>query len=176
MNTSVILRFGLLLGMVNIASLLMAYMVDLTWMVSGWNSMISIILAFAAMFMACLEDRRVLGGSYEYGRAVMTAACTGVVGSLLGIAFTGILYNVIDPNLHVQVKEIMMIKLQSFLDFFGIDDVAAEKAVEAFEKRDFKQDFRALGTAALLSVVMNLLFGLIVGIFVRRKPDNPFET
>ncbi|MFM7587760.1 MAG: DUF4199 domain-containing protein [Bacteroidota bacterium] len=176
MNFLVIFRFGALLGMVSIASLLMTYMIDLTWMVSGWNSLIFIVLFFAAMIMACLEDRRIQGGPYDYGRAIVTAACTGVIGSLIGIAFSGFLYNVVDPNLHKQVKEIMMTKTQTFLDSSGMDDAAAEKALEAFEQRDFKQDFRALGTAALLSLFMNLLFGLLVGIFVRRKPDNPFEA
>jgi len=66
--------------------------------------------------------------------------------------------------------------MQSSLDSFGMDDAAAEKALEEFEQRDFKQDFRALGTAALLYLIMNLLFGLLVGIFVRRKPENPFEA
>lgn len=126
--------------------------------------------------MACLEDRRGLGGYYDYGRAVLTAACTGIIGSLLGIAFTGFLYNVIDKDLHVEVKEIMIAKMQESLDSFGMDDEAAEKAMAAFEEREFKQDFRALGTAAGLSVLLNMLFGIIVGIFVRRKPDNPFEA
>jgi hypothetical protein len=176
MNIPVILRFGFLLGMVSIASLLMAYMIDLTWMVSGWNSLISIIMVFAAMVMACLEDRRTLEGRYDYGRAVVTAACTGVIGSWLGIAFTGILYNVIDTNLHIEVKEIMITKIQASLDSFGMDNAAADKAMAAFEERDFRQDFRALGTAAGLSVLMNLLFGIIAGIFMRRKPDSPFEA
>jgi hypothetical protein len=57
-----------------------------------------------------------------------------------------------------------------------MDDAAAEKAMDAFQEREFKQDFRALGTAFLLSILMNFFFGLIVGIFVRRKPDNPFEA
>ena len=176
MNKPVIFQFGILLGLVSIASLLMTYMVNLTWMVSGWNSLISIVMVFAAMIMACLEDRRMLSGPYDYGRAVITAACTGAVGSLIGIAFTGLLYNVIDTDLHLQVKEIMVTKMQSSLDSFGMDDAAAEKALEAFEQREFKQDFRALGTAALLSLLMNFLFGLLVGIFVRRKPSNPFEA
>ena len=51
MNQAVVFRFGLLLGVVSILSMLIAYMVDLTWLVSGWNSMISIGLVFAAMFM-----------------------------------------------------------------------------------------------------------------------------
>jgi len=176
MNFPVIFRFGALLGMVSIASLLMTYMIDLTWMVSRWNLLISIVLFFAAMIMACLEDRRIQGGPYDYGRAVVTAASTGVIGSLILIAFTGFLYNVIDPNLHIQVKEIKMTKMQAFLDSRGMDDAAAEKVMETFEQRDFKQDFRALGTAAFLYLIMNLLFGLLVGIFVRRKPDNPFEA
>jgi len=176
MNFPVIFRFGALLGMVSIASLLMTYMIDLTWMVSRWNLLISIVLFFAAMIMACLEDRRIQGGPYDYGRAVVTAASTGVIGSLILIAFTGFLYNVIDPNLHIQVKEIKMTKMQAFLYLIGMDDAAAEKVMETFEQRDFKQDFRALGTAAFLYLIMNLLFGLLVGIFVRRKPDNPFEA
>ena len=176
MNKPVIFRFGVLLGLVSIASLLMTYMIDLTWMVSRWYFLISIVMIFAAMIMACLEDRRIQGGPYDYGRAVVTAACTGFIGSLILIAFTGFLYNVIDPNLHIQVKEIMMTKMQTILDSPRIDDAAAEKALEEFEQRDFKQDFRALGTAALLYLIMNLLFGLLVGIFVRRKPENPFEA
>lgn len=176
MNFPVILRFGLLLGLVSMASLLMAYMIDLTWMVSGWNSLISTIMLLGAMFLACREDRRDQAGEYAYGRAVVTAACTGVIGSLVGIAFTGILYNVIDRNLHVEVKEIMIIKMQESLDSLGVDDEAAEKAMASFEEREFKQDFRALGTAAALSVILNLFFAIIMGIFMRRKADNPFEA
>ena len=71
MNQAVVFRFGLLLGVVSILSMLIAYMVDLTWLVSGWNSMISIGLVFAAMFMACVEDRKGFSGGYPYGRAVV---------------------------------------------------------------------------------------------------------
>jgi hypothetical protein len=47
--------------------------------------------------------------------------------------------------------------------------------MESFEKRSFQQDFRSLGSAFLLSGLMNTLFAMIVGLFVRRKED-PFAS
>ena len=180
MNQAVVFRFGILLGLVSILSMLLAYMIDLTWMVSGWNSLISIALVFAAMLMACIEDRKGFVGGYSYGRAVVQALMTGLVGSLLGVVFTGVLYNVVDPNLHERVKEIMVIKMEESFESFGMSEEDSAKAMESFEKRSFKQDFRSLGSAFLLSGLMNTFFALIVGLFVRRKEDpfgsNPTET
>jgi len=175
MNQAVVFRFGLLLGVVSILSMLIAYMVDLTWLVSGWNSMISIGLVFAAMFMACVEDRKGFSGGYPYGHAVVQGLLTGMVGSLLGIAFTGVLYNWVDPELHERVKEIMVVKMEESFESFGMSEEDSAKAMESFEKRSFQQDFRSLGSAFLLSGLMNTFFALIVGLFVRRKED-PFAT
>lgn len=180
MNKSIVLRFGLLLGLVSVLLMLLAYMINLNWLVSGWNSLISIAMLFLAMILSCVEDRKDFAQGYPYGRAVVQAFMTAVLGSLVGILFTAILYNVVDPELHLRVKEIMVVKMEESFESFGMDEDDAAKAMESFEKRSFKQDFRALGSAFLLSSLMNIFFALIVGLFVRRKEDpfgdTPHET
>ena len=175
MNYGIILRFGSLLGFFSSAAMLITYLVNLAWMVSGWNSLVSVALLLGAMALGCLEDRRFHEQQYAYGRAVVTALGIGVVGSLIGILFTGLLYNVIDQDLHVRVKELMATEMEESLGSFGMEDAEVDKAMEAFEARSFQQDWKALGTAFMLSVLMNFFFALVVGLFVRRRIRDPFS-
>jgi len=58
-----------------------------------------------------------------------------MLGSLLSVAFMGLLYNVIDKGLDEQMKEITLEQMEQMLEKF---DVPSEQ-IEAIEERDVSQ-------------------------------------
>lgn len=169
-----IVKWGLFLGGVNVAYILLIYIIDVSLMVSFWNSMISLALTISFMILGMREVRTQNGGSLAYGQAVVSGIGIGVLSSIVGVAFNGILYNFIDPGLADTMKELSIENTASLMESMGASDADIETALENMEGRSFDQDLRSMATALLISAVFSAFMALIVGAFMKRSP-NIFE-
>jgi hypothetical protein len=95
----------------------------------------------------------------------------GVIASILGVAFNGLLYNVIDPSLAETMKELTIEKTASMMESFGASDADIEKALENMDTRAFEQNFRSMATALMVSAIFSAFLALIIGGFMKRSPD-----
>jgi hypothetical protein len=166
-----LVKWGLFLGGVNVVYLLLLYIVDVSLLISFWNSAISLVLVVVFMVLGTREQRKLNDNALPYGEAVVTGIGIGVISSIVGVAFNAVLYNVIDPGLADTIKELTIENTASMMEKFGASDADIEKALEGMEARDFKQDFRSLVTALLISSIFSAVVALIVGAFVKRTPD-----
>jgi len=92
-----------------------------------------------------------------------------MLGSLLSVAFMGLLYNVIDKGLDEQMKEITLEQMEQMLEKFDVPSEQIEEQMEAIEERDFSQTPRALITSWMISVVFGLFLALIASAFTKKN-------
>lgn len=170
------IKWGLFLGGVNVLYILLLYIIDVSLLVSYWNSLVSLALSVAFMVLACREERTNNGNTLMYGNAVVLGIGVGVIASILGVAFNGILYNVIDPTLAETMKELTIEKTASMMEGFGASEADIEKALENMDTRAFEQDFRSMATALMVSALFSAFLALIIGAFMKRTPDIFEET
>jgi hypothetical protein len=170
------IKWGLFLGGVNVLYILLLYIMDVSLLVSFWNSLVSLVLSVVFMILACREERTNNGGTLMYGNAVVLGIGVGVIASILGVAFNGILYNVIDPTLAETMKELTIEKTASMMEGFGASEADIEKALENMDTRAFEQNFRSMATALMVSALFSAFLALIVGAFMKRTPDIFEET
>ncbi len=163
-------KWGLYLGLAAVILSFGLYMIDVTLMVSGWVSLISYALIITFMILSARQERSERDGYLTYGQAVINSLGVSVIYTIITISFTGLLYNVIDPELPETLKTITIERMASTMESFGMAEADIDKAIEATEARDFKQDFRALATGALVLIAINFVIGLIVSIFTRKNP------
>lgn len=166
-----VIKWGLFLGGVNVLYILLLYIVDVSLLVSFWNSLIAFALTVVFMVLAMREQRNLNGNVLAYGNAVVLGIGVGVLSSIVGVAFNGILYNVIDPGLAETMKELTIEKTASMMEGFGASEADVEKALENMDTRSFEQDFRSMATALMVSAIFSAFVALIVGAFMKRNPD-----
>jgi|GEM_PF-2964937 len=64
-------KWGLYLGGLNVAYILVLYLIDVSLLISFWNSAISLVLLVAFMVLAMKEQRRNNNEALSYGNGVM---------------------------------------------------------------------------------------------------------
>jgi cellobiose-specific phosphotransferase system component IIC len=162
-------KHGLYLGGVTVAYILLLYLVDVSLLISLWNSAISLVLIVVFMVLAAKEQRNLNGGSLSYGEGVLTALGVGVISSILGIIFNHLLYNYIDPSLSEQMRTLTIEKTMSMLESMGASESTIEQTMENMDERQFVQDFRAAVTALMVTTIFSSILALIVAAFVKKE-------
>lgn len=163
------LKWGLITGALQIAFVVIQYLIDPALMIAWWNSLLSIGLLVALMVGAAMEYRDREGGRMSYGTSVWLMFRVCMLGSLLSVAFMGLLYNVIDKGLDERMKEITLEQMEQMLEKFDVPSEQIEEQMEAIEERDFSQTPRALITSWMISVVFGLFLALIASAFTKKN-------
>lgn len=163
------LKWGLITGALQIAFVVIQYVIDPALMIAWWNSLLSIGLLVALMVGAAMEYRDREGGWMSYGTSVWLMFRVCMLGSFLSVAFMGLLYNVIDKGLDERMKEITLEQMEQMLEKFDVPSEQIEEQMEAIEERDFSQTPRALITSWMISVVFGLFLALIASAFTKKN-------
>lgn len=162
-------KWGLYLGLLSGLLTFLWYVIDISLLISGWMSLLTYFLIVLFMVFSAREEAKLQDGSLSYGQAVVNSLGVSAVYSFIFLLFTALLYNVIDPELPEKLKELTLEKLATTLENFGMSESDIDKTMEATAERDFKQDFRALGTGFLVMMAINFVIGLIVSAFTRKN-------
>jgi hypothetical protein len=162
-------KWGLYLGGVNVAYILVLYLIDVSLLISFWNSAISLVLLVTFMVLAMKEQRSANGGGLSYGQGVVTGLVVGVISSIIGVLFNAILYNYIDPTLPETIRELTLEKTLGMMESMGASEETIDQAMGNMDERQFKQDLRASFTALLITAIFSTFVALIVAAFVKKE-------
>lgn len=162
-------KWGLYLGGINVAYILALYLIDVSLLISFWNTAISLVLFVAFMVLATKEERRNNNDTLSYGNGVVVGLVVGIISSIIGVIFNAILYNYIDPTLPDTIRELTMEKTLGMLESFGASEEDIEQAMSNMDERQFKQDLRASFTALLVSSIFSAIVALIVAAFIKKE-------
>ncbi|MGI9552595.1 MAG: DUF4199 domain-containing protein [Aurantibacter sp.] len=169
-----VIKWGLIIGIINIIVVLLVYMVDVTMMVGFSFLGIFLVLNIALIIYAGIEWRKANGGFLSFKSAFLTTFFTFVVAGLLGTAFNLLLYNVIDTGLSETLTDASIEQAESMMERFGMPEDQMDEALE--KARADATDRFSIG-GQLMGFVYGLIFyaviSLIVGAIIKRK--NPEE-
>lgn len=159
------LTSGVILGLIGIVYTLVAYFFDLTLnKVQGYVFLVILLVALY-FFIKSYRDNY-LHGQITYGQAVGSGMVIFLYYSIITAIFTYILYAFIDPGLID--KQIAM--TEEIMQKRGLPQEAMDAAMK------IQQKMIRPGIIAPMSILSNMLFGLvmslIVGIFVKNE-GNP---
>jgi hypothetical protein len=163
-------KHGLLAGAIVIALDLILYLINVNWYFMA--SSVGGIVPVYFMVQAVLEERKENGGLIPFPKAFSHAWVTYLIYSVLITIFTFVLYNIIDPNLSVLVKEKAIEAFQKMSGFLG--EKGVEEAIEEMDKTDqFSLQSMAIGFLSRL-LFPGAIIALIIGLIMKKEGD-PFE-
>ena len=165
------LQQGAAAGIILVVVKLVAYLIGIEAMTSGWVGFGQLVLVVAGMFMACAMERKAVEGVFTFGQAFLAALVAAAVTTFLGFGMDVVLGTVIDPDLSSKMMDFTMQELEAS----GVFAMVPEDQVEGM-LTDIEWAMKPAGQA--ISWALGLLFwgvvSLIVGAIMKRSDKTQF--
>lgn len=165
------ISYGIISGVV--ASLIIAtiYAVDLNLFTAWWVTAISITFSIAISILLLTNTKKELKGVFPFKDAFTTYFISAVIGILISVAFSIILFNYIDPSAKDTIKEINIKFAVGMMEKFNTPPSAIEEAVKKLQENDQFSAIEQLKGSAF-SIVFSALFGLLLALIFKSKSSQ----
>jgi hypothetical protein len=162
-------KWGLYLGGVLVASLFAVYILSTPSLISWWYSTLTLaVFPIIFMVLANQETRRIKNNTLLFGDGVVVCLIVGVISTLINISASYLLYNFIEPELPVILKEQLIEKTITFLENRGVSENDIEQTLTNMERQDFSQNLRTSFTSILVMSIVSAFYGLIIAAIMKR--------
>lgn len=169
-QSKVAMTYGAYYGLSAIIVMLVFYFAGAS-MQSKWPQWLGYLLLITFMVLGLKSYRdEDLGGFISFGKSLGTGILIAVFGSILTGAFTVILFTFIAPDMLQKILEMT----QQQLTEQGMSEEQINLSMEWTKK--FMTPLWLFVFSVVGGAFMGLLFGLFVSIFLRREPNNPFQS
>jgi hypothetical protein len=163
------LKFGLIMGFIQIAIYTLLYIVDKNLMVDFKVGLGIMIINIVLMVWPVRDYKKMNGGTITFKDAFIICVLTIAGGSLLYIIFSYFLYNIIDPSLADFIKEQSIEKTAGFMERMGVPQEEIEKGIARIEAQDFKMSPAKLSGTFFQTVLFGCIPALIIAAILRTK-------
>ena len=165
------LKWGLIIGGINLVITLLMYLIDVSLMTSIPISGLLFVINISLVVYAGIVYRRSIGGYVEFKTMLITIFLIFLVSSGVGTIFQIALYGM-DPELKEQVIEAGLESTENILDFFGTPPDMADEQLEEAEA-DLEESLTTVGMIKSWAwgwIVAFILALIIAAILKKNKP------
>jgi len=170
-----ILNNGLKLGALYILLTVFSYIMGVEFKLNqGW-SIVELIIPYILLFILVLKYKKWIGGFISFKEAFTVTIGIVVAGAFISTFFNILMFNFIDPDFAVLLKEATIDKLITQLDqipesnaMYGV----METLIEQTQEEDVYSAAN-LASAFFYSLFFHILFSLIIAAII--KKDQPIE-
>lgn len=160
-----IINYGALQGIISVLLGAVIYITD-SYKDPHWIfSLIGIGVLITVIILAIKAFKKANGGFLTLGEALKVGIGTAVIGGLIGLIWTLLLTNVLEPNYMEQVMEIQKEKMLNQ----GLGEEQIDANIEMMRK------FSNPMISAAFSLIGNLFFGFIIslisGLIMQKKQE-----
>ncbi|HLO74722.1 MAG TPA: DUF4199 domain-containing protein [Flavobacterium sp.] len=164
------INFGIITGVISVLITSAIYIIDLELMTKWWLGLSILGLYIVIGCILLVKTKKALGGYMSFKEGFTTYFISAVIGIAISVIFNILLYNVIDPEAAIRLKELTLESTVEMMKKFGSPSAAIKETVE--KMKDYNQ-FSAVEQlkGSIWSIVGSAIFGLILAaIFKRDKP------
>jgi hypothetical protein len=152
------LKWGLIGAAITIVYSLLLYVIDSSLMVNTWAGIVGIVVFLVVLVLGVKEVKTGQGGYISLSEALFTAFLVFVICSFLNNAFNYVLFNWIDTNLPVLLKEKTITTTVEMMQKFGGSEEEINKILEQLDKD--------IDLASPSKMLWNFLKGSAVGFVI----------
>ena len=163
------LKFGLIMGFIQIAVTLLLYIIDKNLLVDFKIIFVLLLLAIVLMVLPVRAYKKQNNGSILFSEAFYICLIAIAGGTLLGNVFSYFLYNIIDPTLPEFIKEQTIEKTVAFMERMGTPQEDIEKGIAPLLEQDFNMTPAKLGGMFFQSVLFGAIPALIIAAIMRTR-------
>ncbi len=160
------LRYGLIGGGISIVCGLISYLAGMASTISSIIGVVSSIVSITIIVLAIRGHRdNDLGGYISYGRCLGVGVLTAIIMGVIGLIWSALLFNVIDPGLGGEMIDMIVGQWEEA----GMTDEQIEQMLPMTTM------FTGFKGMALMSLIATPIFGFIVSLIggAVMKKDRP---
>ena len=169
MNRAV--KSGLFLGLISIIISLLVYLIEPTYFVKWWFQLVVLLISICLVIYFGIQYRKnEQDNVLTFKGAYINSLVIFIVGGVLGMFFSMLLFLVIDPDLPSVLTEASIQQSYEMMRNFGAPDEAIDDAIEQI-KNDIPESFTVGGMLknTALSTIFYLLLSLLTAAFIKKK-------
>ncbi len=164
------LKWGLILGMVNIAIYLLCYVIDKNILTQWWLGVGTLVINITLMIIPVTTKRKELGGLISFKDAFIICFVVLAGGALLQSVFNYVLYNLIDPSLSNFIKEKTIETTANMMEKFGAPQEQIDKTLSDMQNQDMSQNPARIGQQYLVMLLINAVISSIIAAIFKKNP------
>ncbi len=165
---------GIFVGLVMIVYNLVAWFINAE-LLFNWVLALVVGIGLYVFFMwragnaAKIEN----GGYLTFKQSLKPTFLTYVIGSLIGVLFTYVLYNFIDPTLNDMMLEKAIEVAEKMVKMFGGNEEAVEQAIAEVEEKGASMTIGTIVQNYLVGLIFpGFVLALIVSAIVKKNPPE----
>ncbi|MGB2370805.1 MAG: DUF4199 domain-containing protein [Flavobacteriales bacterium] len=170
-----ILKNGLILGSISIILLVASYAIGVDFFLNDTWSIIKGILPYVVLIFLVIEYKKLVGGYISFKETFTVTLGITVAGAFLSTFFSILLFNFIDPDFAVQLKDFTVEKLAVQLDQLP-ESNPMYSVMETLIEQTQEEDIYSISnqaSALFYSLFFHIIFSAIIAAFI--KKDKPIE-
>ena len=155
---STIISFGLLLGLISVIFQVMLYFLDMHYKNDSTAGIVSLIIMIGILFYSFTQFKKSNDGFISLSEALKIGIGASLVSALVGVLYTQILINFIDPDTMTKSLELSMetMRIQN-----------PEMPQEAFDTvRSIQEKMSSPLVLSAVQIIFALFFGFIISLIV----------
>ncbi len=168
------INFGVILGIIQIIFTMLLYVGGVEYLGDWKMGMLGLLIFLIAMIICAIKLKKLNGGFIEFknifGKLLLVFVVAGVVSTIMNI----LLYNVIDTELAVAMKESQIESTTAMMESFGAPEEAFENIEKGFEGFEEKFSVGGLFVQLIWSIIGGAILSAILGA-IFKKTDNSIE-
>jgi hypothetical protein len=161
------LKFGLIIGIVNIIIGVLTYMAGESLMVKWWYAIILLAINIGLLVYSGNQYRASLGGYMNFKTAFSVTFLTFVVAGILGTIFNILLMQIIDPELPGRLSKAAIEQTEQMMSNMGAPTDRIDESLTQIEERMEGQftlmgQIKSFGIGLIIYAVISLILGAIL--------------
>lgn len=164
------INYGMYLGLILIAFNTIIYAVDINLFTNMWVGILSMIIMVSVAVFTTVKYKNKLGGFLSFKEAFSSFIITVIVGSLISVLYTIVLFNFIDPEAGRILGENLIKYTTGLMEKFGAKPADINEAVKEMAKTDSYGIYGQL-KGYISSIVIYSIIGLVTALIIKR--DRP---
>lgn len=164
---NIAVNYGIYLGLGSIIISLIIYAMGKTYEQNWIMGLISIFTIVVFIILGIKKFKEVNNGYLVLGQGLKTGIAIALIGAIIGIIYTLIFANFIEPN---YMENMMEISRQKMLENPNLTEEQIDNAIEIQKK--FSSPWMTATIGLLWSLFIGFITALIASLVMQRKPEN----
>ena len=156
------LNYGLILGAISVIFGIMLFTMDAHYSQDPSNTVISIVIMVAVTIWGIYSFRKANGGYLSLGQAVKLGAGVALVAGIIGVIYTLVLSNVMDPEFATKIAEINKAKAEA------AGQLNADQIQMQYDNT-INYFWFSYPVILIFNIIIGLVIGLIGGLILKKS-------
>ena len=170
-----VLNNGLILGSISIILLSVSYGLGVDFFLNDTWSIIKAIIPYFVLIFLVIQYKKLVGGYISFKETFIVTIGITVAGAFLSTFFSIILFNFIDPDFAIQLKDVTVEKLVIQLDQLP-ESNPMYSVMETLIEQTQEEDIYSVSnqaSALFYSLFFHIIFSAVIAAFI--KKNKPLE-